>query len=97
MVLLMQNTGQLTELFMHDSIQMLLGVLDPVDATFDILVRPRLQEHGDRQLVRAKQHKKDLKEIILLFAPFTRLYLDPRLFALLETPESYPDLIKFGE
>ena len=97
MVLPLQKIVQVTEQFIRGSIRSLIGVLDPVNVTFDNLVRPRLQEHGDSQLVRAKQHQEDLEDIVLLLAPFTRLYLDHRFFAQLETPEAYSDLFKVDE
>ena len=102
MVLLLQITGQVAEIFLHVSNWskfsfFLLGVLDPVDAIFDTLERPRLQEHGDRLVVRAKQYQEDLEEIVLLLTPITRLFLDHRHFSLLETLESCLDLIKVVE
>ena len=91
MVLLLQIIG------LHGSNQSLLGVRQPVNAICDPLNRPRLQEHGDRELVRAKQHQEDLEEIVLLLTPITILYLDHRHLSLLETLESCPDLIKVVE
>ena len=54
MVFPLQSIDQVTIVSTRAFILTLVEVLDPVNATFDILVVPRLQEHGDRQLVRAK-------------------------------------------
>ena len=103
MVLPLQNIVQVTEVLCVFLIRLqkrfgrCSRILDPVDATFDILVGPRLQEHGDRQLVRAKQHQEDLEEILFLLAPCTRLCLDHRFNAQLETPEAHSDLLKVDE
>ena len=81
MILPLQIISQVTESFLCSSIRSLLRVLDPMNATFDILVQPRLQEHTDRRLVRAKQYHEDLENFVLLLAPFACPSLDHSLLA----------------